>query len=192
MVDSIGTSFIPKKDSSLIEEKTKKSIDFVLLVSVFIFSVAVISSLGVFLYQNFLESNIEESKIMLERERGNFDIDSIKVLSRLNDRIISSEELLNKHIDPTGFFEFLEEKTLKNIQFKSLDFTYKDGDTKVIMEGVARNYSSVALQSDIFGESPYIKNPIFSNLDVNNIGDVIFDFSATVDNSLILYKDRIQ
>ena len=192
MVDSMGTSFIPKKTSTDKVVKLKRNIDLVLLITIVIFLISTIFSLGLFLYKNFLESNIEESAIMLEKEKGAFDVDSIKVLSRLDKRIMSAEELLDKHIDPVGFFEFLEENTLKSIQFDGLNFSVSEEGVEVIMSGIARNYASVALQSDVFGSSVFIKNPIFSNLDVNKVGDVIFDFSALVDNDLVLYKNKIE
>jgi hypothetical protein len=59
------------------------------------------------------------------------------------------------------------------------------------MGGIASSFSSVALQSDIFGENKFIQEPIFSNLNLDSKGDVIFDFSAFVDPRLLSYSDSI-
>jgi hypothetical protein len=102
-----NTSFIPKKTLTPKVEKTG-SIDLVFLIAMVVFLVTLFSSLGVFLYKNFLNNQIEEGSIMLEREEDNFDINSINQLSRLCERIKISEELLNSHVDLTGLFEVLQ------------------------------------------------------------------------------------
>ncbi|MBU1557653.1 hypothetical protein KKC45_01715 [Patescibacteria group bacterium] len=184
-------SFIPKKNTSL-EVKKTGSVNFAFLVAMVIFLATIVSSLGVFLYKNFLKNKIEESSIMLEREKENFDTNSINQFSRLGERIKISEELLNNHIDLTGLFEVLEINTLKTVQFKSFDFSLKEDGLHLSMKGIARDYSTVALQSDILGDHPLIKDIVFSNLDVNDEGQVVFDFSATVDKDLVSYRKRIE
>lgn len=187
MFDASNTSFIPKKDLPSDKLKKRKSIDLFFFISIVIFLLSIASALGVFLFEIYLEKKIEENSIILERERGNFDVNSIKQLSRLGERIKSSEELLNKHVDLSRFFEFLGKNTLQNIQFKKFEFSLNEDNPTIFMEGVARNYSAIVLQSDIFAEDSFVRNPIFSNLDVNDQGDVTFDFSASIDRDLISF-----
>ena len=61
-----------------------------------------------------------------------------------------------------------------------------------MLEGEARSYSSVALQSDIFGDNKYLKNPIFSNLGLAKSGDVTFNLELNLDPSVMLYKESIK
>jgi hypothetical protein len=192
MVDSTGTSFIPKKNIASDQKEGGKSLSLILLFTIVIFAITVISAGGVFSYGRYLSGKIENSKNSLALEKENFEFTTIENFTRLDKRIKASKELLDKHIDLTGLFETLESETLKNIQFESMDFSIKKDTIKIFMKGVARSYSSVALQSDIFGDNPMIKNPIFSNLDINNLGDVVFDFTANIDKELILYKSRLE
>jgi len=130
---------------------------------------------------------------MLEREKDNFDIGSIKQLIRLDDRLLVSETLLKKHIDLTGLFQTLQENTLKTVQFKNFKFKVgDDGGMDVLMDGITNDYETVALQADIFGADPFFKNTIFSNLDVNKDGKVVFSFSAVINKDLVSYKKRIE
>lgn len=191
MVDAINTSFIPKKTVSSNKKGEAKSVDLILLLSVLVFAVAIVASVGVFIYKNYLDNKIGESKIMLEREKNNFDITSIEKLSRLDQRLMVAEELLNNHVDLIPFFQLLQENTLKNVQFETFNFSANGEGVEVLMKGVARSYSTVALQSDVFGEIPHIHNPIFSDLDVNNKGDITFNFSASIDGNFLLYKNNI-
>lgn len=188
-----NTSFIPKKDISLgNKNKIGRTIDIYLLISFIIFLVALISSLGVFLYKGYLNSQIEDSIIILERERRSLDIDSIKVLSKLDKRLKVSEKLLDDHVDLVGFFEILENSTLESIQFKSLDLSLEDDMLDVIMSGVADSYSSIVLQSDAFNETPNFHNPMFFDLIIMRTGDIQFSFSAQLDKSSVLYKNRLE
>jgi len=186
-----NTSFIPKKNTTSKVER-KSTIDIGLVVAMIIFLVILFSSLSVFLYKNFLKNKIEESSVILDREKNNFDIDSINHFSRLGERIKISEILLNKHLDLTGLFEILEANTLKTIQFKTFDFSVDETGVYIVMEGTAKDYSTVALQSDIFGDVSSMKDLVFSNLDVNDQGRVVFNFSATIDGDLVSYKKRIE
>ncbi len=192
VIGAENTSFIPKKTVAPEQAKKTGAIDFVFLIAMVIFLATLFSSIGVFLYKNFLNNQIEEGSIMLEREKDNFDIDSIKQFSRLGERIKISETLLNNHVDLTGLFEVLQINTLKTVQFKSFDYSLDEKGMVIVMEGTARDYSTVALQSDIFGEHTMIKDTVFSNLDVNEEGFVVFDFSATIDKDLVSYKKRIE
>lgn len=191
MFDVMGQSFIPKKND-IVDKKTAKPVDFTFVIALLIFIIAIIFSLSEVLYKKYLEKNINNSSIILERERSNFDSGSVNVFSRLSKRLSSSEELLENHIDLLGLFEELQKNTLVNIRFESLEIKLTDKGADIFMEGLARNYAAIVLQSDRFGENPFIINPIFSNLDVNDIGDVTFSFEASLDKDLISYKKRIQ
>ena len=192
MVDNI--SFIPKKDTSVVEDKKKfgKTIDIYLLISSVIFFATIISAIGVFLYKSYLNSQIEDSIIILEREKGSLDTESIKILSTLDKRIKVSEKLLDEHVDMVGFFEILENSTLESIQFTSLDLILEDNIVDVSMNGIADSYASIALQSDAFSENPAFSNPIFSDLIITRTGDIEFSFSTQLDKSFVLYKNRIE
>lgn len=191
MFDVMGQSFIPKKND-IVDKKTAKPVDFTFVIALLIFIIAIIFSLSEVLYKKYLEKNINNSSIILERERSNFDSGSVNVFSRLSKRLSSSEELLENHIDLLGLFEELQKNTLVNIRFESLEIKLTDKGADIFMEGLARNYAAIVLQSDRFGENPFIINPIFSNLDVNDIGDITFSFEASLDKDLISYKKRIQ
>jgi len=185
-----NTSFIPKK-SDVQSIRKKESIDLLLLIAIVVFLVSLFSAIGVFLYKNLLNNNIQQDAINLEREKGNFDVASIEEFIRLDKRLKLSEDLLNNHIDLTGVFKMLEVNTLKNIQFQDFDFIYNKDSLDINMTGVAKNYSTVALQSDILGENPYIHNLIFSDLNVDDGGNIIFRLSASIDKDLVLYRNNL-
>ncbi|OGD68243.1 hypothetical protein A2996_02910 [Candidatus Campbellbacteria bacterium RIFCSPLOWO2_01_FULL_34_15] len=193
VIGSDNSSFIPKK-TPLVEERVqkRKSIDLFFLISMVIFLITLTFAVGAFLYKNFLEGSIEESKIMLEKEKENFDIETIKQLIRLDNRLMVAEMLLGGHSDLTGLFDALEESTLQAVQFVDFEFKITNEGVEIKMDGITKDYATVALQAEKFGGNPFIKNTIFSDLDVNNDGKVVFSFTANVDPELISFKKRVQ
>ncbi|MFC1802257.1 hypothetical protein ACFLY7_02340 [Patescibacteria group bacterium] len=186
----VETSFIPKKRVVKKVNKTGGPISLFLLIAIVVFVVSIAFSVGVFLYKGFLIKELEANSSVLEKEQESFKPALIEELTRLDSRIQSSREILDNHINLTKLFDFLEENTLKSIQFESFDYILKGVDTiDINMKGVARDYASVALQSDIFGDSRYILNPIFSKLNVDRGGNVTFDFRASVDIRLIRSRE---
>jgi len=86
----------------------------------------------------------------------------------------------------------LESITLKSISFDN--FSYKTDETgrvSIVMDGKASSFGSVALQSDVFSDNKFIEEPIFSNLNLDNKGNVVFNFVAFVNPQLVLYKNFI-
>ncbi|OGD68803.1 hypothetical protein A3I18_01505 [Candidatus Campbellbacteria bacterium RIFCSPLOWO2_02_FULL_35_11] len=193
VIGSDNTSFIPKK-SPVVEERIQKrrTIDLFFLISMVIFLITLAFAMGVFLYENYLTGSIEESKIMLEKEKENFDMETIRQLIKLDNRLRVAEMLLGGHIDMTGLFDAIEESTLQAVQFVDFEFKITNEGIELAMDGITRDYSTVALQADKIGKNPFIKNIIFSDLDVNNEGKVIFSLTANVDPDLISFKKRVQ
>jgi len=184
-------SFIPKK--TLAQQGTKKRRGFGLFfgVSLIIFLLTIAAAVATYSYRSFLENRINNMTQSLERAKQAFEPALILELKRLNARITSAESMLANHVAPSEFLALLEQNTLKNVQFTRFEYRVSGDVAEISLRGRARNYSSVALQSDLFGESKFIKNPIFSNLGLDQNGNVTFDVVADVDASLILYRESI-
>ena len=107
-------------------------------------------------------------------------------------RMKSAREILDNHKALSVFFDLLETNTLASLQFENFNYKIDETDRiSISMNGVAPGFSSVALQSDIFGENKFIQEPIFSNINLDNKGNIIFDFSAYVDSRLLSYIDNV-
>jgi len=185
-------SFIPKKTLIKKGAGKKKPISLVLLVSTIIFFVTIAIGGGIYLYKVTIENQVKVDNKNLVDNQETFDPTTIVDLDRLDKRIILAQDLLSKHIMSSVIFDTLEELTLKSVRFN--EFTYSvnsKGIIEITANGEALGYGSVALQSDIFGGNKYIKDEIFSGLSLNEKGQVIFDFSATIDPLLILYSENL-
>jgi hypothetical protein len=191
MPDRVTTSFIPKE--SLMSDRTPRSprrspLVFLNLIAGAILILALLAAGGVFLLKTYTEQSIISKKESIDRQRAAFEPATIEELLRLDKRINASYALLKGHTALSLVFSDLEGRTVQNVRFR--DFKYEPagpGKFSVTMSGTAKSFNAVALQSDSFGKSDVIKDPIFANLNLDQNGDVIFDFTAVVDPARISY-----
>jgi len=193
MPDNIPASFIPKKTSTVRKPTRAARVGLFFLIAVIAFILALASAIGVFLYGGITKRNIESKAASLERAKEAFEISLIEELSRLDNRIESSKQILGSHTVMTTLFNALGDSTLKSVKFDTFSLASNEkGEVKMMLSGIARDYASIVLQSEVLAESKFFKNIVFSNLGLDLNGDVTFDIETTVDNSLISFEDNIQ
>jgi len=187
-----NTSFIPKKSLSVVSKK-KSSVGLYFIIAVFLFIITAALSVGTFSYKKYLEIGIDSKAESLDRDRQAFDPALIEELIRLSIRVESTKKLLSSHISLTPFFALLEESTLKNVSFDSFELSVKDsGQVNVSMSGHASDYATVVLQSDILGQNRFLRNQLFSNINLDKSGNVSFFVNADVDPNLISYENNVE
>jgi len=153
----------------------------------------ILISAGVCGYQKYLEGQIKAMDTDLLAARQALEPDLIKELTRTNDRFIAAEQIISKHEIVSGFFNLLENITLQSVSYSSLSYSANDaGVIEVNMKGFARSYASVALQAQVYGESKFVRDSIFSDLDLNDVGDVTFTLKAHIDPSAVSYETLIK
>jgi hypothetical protein len=183
-------SFIPKKSSGSRETHISGGLFYFL--GVIIFTVAIAASVGVFVYEKFLEGRIASMQGDLERAREMLQPDLIEDLVRANLRFESAEEILKNHRTVSTFFDLLEQLTLQNVRFSSLTYTDEQVGLTVTMDGEARSYSTLAYQAEVFGDESLFRNVEFSDLDLNEQGNVVFVTKILLDSKAVSYEEMIQ
>ncbi len=198
MEPKFQSSFIPKGPivsnvpGAPIGRRTRqeKSLFYILASTVFI--VSVLSALGVFGYKFYLKYSIDKMGADLEDARMTLQPEVIRELTRLDNRLLSSQKLLARHQILSPLFEFFEVSTPKTVRFKDFSYTKTPQGLELKIIGEARGYAALALQADIFDKSQYFKTPIFSDLSLNEKGDVNFSFKAMLDPTLVSYERKVE
>ncbi len=189
----IQTSFIPKKAPTFAPPTSGvggRSVNIFAIIAFSVFFLIVGLSAGVFFYKSHLISSIESKDIALAAAKKSFEPAFVAKAVRLSSRIESARGLLNTHRALSPLFDILEEKTLKSVRFQDFNFSFtKEHEPSIVMTGQAKSFNSVALQSDVFGAEHSFKDPVFSNFNLNERGDVIFNFKTTIDPKLLLYRE---
>ncbi|MEX0917170.1 MAG: hypothetical protein WDZ90_01460 [Candidatus Paceibacterota bacterium] len=196
MEPKFRSSFIPKeslKDEGKGSKTRTAGMGIIMLVTLVLFLGTITLAAGVFFYQQFLFQSIESKKASFERAEEAFSPSLITELSRVDSRLTAAEDLLGRHVSVSALLELLEETTLRNVRFREFRYSSLSGpEISLSMDGEARSFNAVALQSDAFGGNRFINNSIFSNLNIDQRGNVVFNFSATVDPRLISYERLIE
>jgi hypothetical protein len=186
------TSFIPRK--SLVKESVdrEKPIGIFLIISVFIFIISCLGAAGVFLYEKKLSGDIESKGKDLKKSQGAFDIETIESLKSLGQRIELSKMLINKHTIVSPIFDLLEKETLKSVRFKTFDYSVDEkGNVAITMGGEAKSYETLALQSSGFSKNKNIRENIFSDINLDEKGNVGFKVKLTIDPKIISYREQV-
>ncbi len=194
MEPNFQTSFIPKKP--IIEERvtTPRTVGFFTAVSLFILFTVLLSSAGLYFYKGVLNKNIAQMENDLNLAKNRFEPSKITELQTLDKRLRASSAILAKHIAVTPIFQALQTLTLKTIRYTK--FSYEIGEDpsakiSVKMSGLAIGYRSIALQSDLFARNKNLIDPVFSNLTLDDKGNVLFDLEFSVDPSFVDYKQLL-
>ncbi len=185
------TSFIPKKPITQAQgKKPQKGVNLILFTSLILFLATLLVAGGVFVYQSLLERQERSLALSIERAREAIEPELVDSLKRIDSRIEATRQILDGHLVISTVFNLLGQLTLESVSFDGLLFSIEpNGKIILKLSGVSRDYSAVALQSVIFGENRFIENSIFSNLHLNPQGNVLFNFSANINDRLVSYKN---
>lgn len=194
MEQNFQTSFIPKK--SIVKERaiSAQSISFFTILSVFIFLTVGVGTGALYFYKGVLAKDILKIENTLSSAQNRFEPSKISELQDLDNRLIAASDILSKHISVTPIFEALQEVTMKTVRLTSFNYTLPtepNGRVSVRLSGVGIGYRSVALQADLFSQNKNFIDPIFSNLQLDDKGNVNFDLDFSVDPSFVNYKQTI-
>ncbi len=162
------------------------------LIATVLFVCSIIAAAGVFGYKYYLKYDISSLASQLEEAKLSLGYDEVQELIELDSRIISAETIINNHVILSPVFEFLEQSTVRNVRFTRLDYSSGQQGLSLSLEGEAAGYSALALQSDIFNQSPHLLNQNFSDISLNEEGRVAFKFSAAVNPETISFRKELE
>jgi len=196
MEQNFQTSFIPKKP--ILEERvatsSRPAVGLLVIISIFVLFTVLIASGGLYFYKGVLTKNIEKMESDLSLAKNRFEPAKINQLQVLDKRLQASNTILSKHIAVSPIFQALQTLTMKTIRYTKFAYslgTEKDPKIMVKMSGQAVGYRSIALQSDLFKKNKYLLDPVFSNLSLDDKGNVLFDLEFSVDPSFVDYKQML-
>lgn len=168
------------------------NINLFALIATVIFVTTLAAGGAAFFYKNLLAKQIEADKASLERARGAFDPELINQIVRFDTRIETAKKLLQSHVSVGPLFQFIADITLPSVRFNNFEFTYlSPEEVQVSMTGQARNYASVALQSDVLNEQKNLTEVTIGDMDLGNAGDISFSVSAKVSPELLRYSSTL-
>ena len=192
MEQNFQTSFIPKKPMVEQTVAAKRPISLLLVISIIILiSVALVSG-GAYFYKNILLQNVSKMENDLKLAQNRFELSKINQLKLLDKRLEYANQILTNHITVSPIFQTLQDVTLKTIRYNIFGFDFANGKIIISISGQAVGYRSVALQADAFTKNKNIIDPVFSNLSLDDKGNVLFDLQFSVDKSFVGYEQLLK
>ncbi|HET8581468.1 MAG TPA: hypothetical protein VFL98_03310 [Candidatus Paceibacterota bacterium] len=194
MESQIKSSFIPQDVGrpAASVRRTGSGGELLVLGAIILVVASVALGASVFLYTQYLNNAISSQQQSIDRARAAIEPSLIDELTRLDQRMKTSDTLLQQHVAPSILFNYLEQVTLQSVTLKSLEMKMVS-PTKIelTMKGAAASVNGIALQSDLLGKSGLITSPIFS--DINRGADGLMDFqvNAGIDPSSLRYEQLV-
>lgn len=190
----LQTSFIPKKP--LVEERVMRTrkVSIFNFLATLIFFASLVSAGGMYFYKANLTQSITKMKADLDRAKDAFEPGVIEDLETLDRRLNATISILDEHIAVSPIFTLIEESTLSTVQFTKFDYEMPSdatGDVKVTLTGIAPGYEAIALQNDAYASEKSIKNPKFTNLELDQRGRITFDVEFYVERGELAYEPNI-
>lgn len=193
MEKDFQTSFIPKKPMMEEQATQVRPVGFLTIISVFIFLTMFIATTAIYFYKDVLSKNVTEMKNNLNLAQNRFEPSKIVQLQVLDKRLRAATEILSQHTAISPIFQTLQDITMKSVRYTKFDYIFgENSKIDVKMSGIAIGYRSIALQSDLFTQNKFLINPVFSNLSLDNIGNVVFDLEFSIDPSFIDYQQTLK
>lgn len=186
---SIPTSFVPKQPLDTPRRKQSGGSNLFLLVALIILGVSAATAGAVFGYQKYLESVVELKGAALAKAEAEINRETVEEYLRLERRFDSARALLAGHTGLSQFMRALEEVTLKNVRYDQLMLTVaEDRSAKVELAGSARNFNTLAAQSNAVAADKRFKRAIFSGIAIEQNTTVSFTLSADLSPELVVMK----
>lgn len=193
MENSFQTSFIPKKPITTVDTVSRPSKSIFSILAVLLLVIMGVASGGLFLYKNYLIKQQEVLASSLDKTRDSFEKDTIDELELYDKRVSASKQVLEGHTVLSPLFSTLGDLTIPGVQFTKFSHETNEKGFFVKMNGVARDYRSIALQADVFNTAKgrSFKNVVFSNLIKDKSNYINFNIDFEVDPSLLSYQKNV-
>lgn len=191
MDPKVQTSFIPKREDRR-TLKAKRPFSFVYWIISMAFILSVALTIFLFVYERIILISHEEKKLAIQKEIELFEPDLTRELTAVKNRVDSGKRLLSGHLSSSSFFRVLENLTVRNVYFTDLSINLSSNQKAVLQaKGEAPSYAVLAFQSNTIKQSGLFLNPKFSEVNLNDLGRVVFSLEAEIDPRVILYTSSI-
>lgn len=178
-----------KKQSDTTKEHRYSSVfgSVFLSVGVFVFILSGIVAAGLLYWKGAILDDIQNMSEELEKKQQEVDPGAIADLKRVDMRFAVSKQLLKNHKALTPFFKFLQENTLRKVTFETFDYSHQEDDYIVKMRGIAKDYDTLTLQSNVFEGSEEVKSVEFSSIELTQNDEVRFVVTLVLEPSVLSY-----
>lgn len=154
-----------------LQVKKKRTIRVFNVISSLLLISAVIGTVGVFFYKDFVKSQLTSAREELDAVSKGDNANKIEEIRLYDNKLNIAHTLLNNHLAPSELFNELESVTKHTVQFKTFEYEYDPGfEVMLTLGGNTEELATVALQKmQILREGLY---SVFVVSDITSADDV--------------------
>lgn len=171
---------------ALIEEQLQKPEDIevgwpwrLLVFTLFIFGLMLVIFLGIkFGYGPYLDKKAQTLDASISEKSQSLNQGQVDNFIKFYSQVANFKTLLSQHVFGSNILNFLEENTLKTLNYTSFSLDVARQEIKI--SGIAPDYEVLSQQLEIFRQSGSIKDIAFKNSSNNDKGGINFDATLTL------------
>ena len=170
MPNTPTTSFIPKQGPVKRTKQTATRQVHVLAVIAYVaFVASLIAAVGLFLYEGYIEKQLESEVTALSQEIKDFSDADMERVREFNGRLRQTEDRLEKSISVASVLTALEQATVKSASVEQLSLKKTDDSSLVLTAKLAtNNFDSTLFQRGVYERNDVIDSVVISDL---SLGD---------------------
>lgn len=160
-------SFIPKQAAFKGVRNNKKRRFFIFqYVAYAVFFVTLLAAIGIFAYQQYLQTELEEAKSALELERGAFSQSDIERVKELDARLNIVTERFAGHSSVYQVLSAVEDVVAANVRFTDFEYIRLASNTgELKLSGQGPIFEDVVFQELVLGRSAVLSRSEITSLD---------------------------
>lgn len=170
MQGSSDNSFIPKRGASKRKQiGGSRKIYIFSYVSYILMFATLLSAGGVFLYAQYVNSQLDVEIEALNSEIGSFSQADMDRVTRFDLRLIQAQNRLENSVSIASVFEALQAATIDTVQIESLEMK-REGDDKFVINAIVQTDT---FDSTIFQRGVFLRNNTIQEVDISEVRNIL-------------------
>ena len=173
MPNTPTTSFIPKQGPMKRTKQTASRQIHVLAVIAYVaFIASLIAAVGLFLYERYIEKQLESEVNALSQEIKGFSDADMERVREFNGRLRQTEDRLDKGISIASVLAALEQATVKSASVEQLSLKKTDDSLITLTAKLSTdNFDSTLFQRGVYERNNAIDSVVISDLSLEGLSE---------------------
>ncbi len=180
MPNTPTTSFIPKQGPVKRTKQTaSRQIHVLAVVAYVAFIASLIAAVGLFLYERYIEKQLESEVNALSQEIKGFSDADMERVREFNGRLRQTEDRLDKGISIASVLAALEQATVKSASVEQLSLKKTDDSLITLTAKLSTdNFDSTLFQRGVYERNGAIDSVVISDLSLEGLTEEDSDASG--------------
>ena len=171
MVDVPNNSFIPKRGPvKKARRAMSRQVYVFTFVSYILIFASLVASLGVFIYKQVVDRQLDAEIAALNAEIASFSQADMERVTAFNTRLQQAKERLNATVSVASLLSIIEQSTISTAQFASFSLEREQDDQLVVTAQIETDsFDSVIFQREVMKQNPTVSSIEVTDLVIKDL-----------------------